>query len=90
MLREPRWRPGRATPAIAGASTARRRLPGTKRARNTSPAGTCRDCVICSNGSPTQRIANIQNIELTYKVVKTEPDKTQPKIGFILPSATEE
>jgi hypothetical protein len=47
-------------------------------------------CGLDDDGNPTQRIANTQNIELTCKVVKTEPGKTQPKIGFILPVATEE
>jgi hypothetical protein len=41
------------------------------------------------DGNLTERIANIQNIELTCKVVKTGSDKTGSKIGFILPSATE-
>ena len=36
-------------------------------------------------GNATQRIANIQNIELTCKVMKTNPPSRPPKIGFVLP-----
>jgi len=47
-------------------------------------------CGLDDDNNPTQRIANIQNIELTCKVIEIHPGSKPARIGFILPELAQE